>query len=102
MRKPKEKKLGDCFEASLKYILSLSEQESEILGEIKLVHAEVMGQGPLEGITFGHAFVTVGDLVIDKSNGRDVRIPKSFYYSLGKIFEIGTYGPWDLVTRSGL
>ena len=85
-----------------------------------LVHAEVMGQGEIEGITFGHAFVIEGGYVFDKSNGRNIVLPKELYYAAGeidaignihtydynqlqeKIIKFGHWGPWDLVTRSGL
>ncbi|NBR00792.1 MAG: hypothetical protein EBT79_10905 [Actinobacteria bacterium] len=86
-----------------------------------LVHAEVMGQGPLEGTTFGHAFVVKDRaVVVDRSNGRNLEMPAFLYYAIGQISDIGnehqytwaealekalkyeTYGPWDLKTRSGL
>lgn len=90
--------------------------------EFILVHGEVMGRGPLEGVTFGHAWIvdTKTDTVIDNSNGGNVRIPKAVYYLLGHIEHIGNYyeytveqamekmrefkhyGPWDLKTSSGL
>lgn len=128
----KQTALGDCYEAAGKYILGLSHLHMGIGGEaagdaaaaqgLILVHAEVMGQGPLEGTTFGHGFVvdTETDMVIDKSNGRDIKLPRSLYYAIGQIEEIGNYyeytpqemmenmikykhyGPWDLKTSSGL
>lgn len=120
---PKSKKTrkptatGDCYEAAGKYMLDNSDSESLVL-----VHAEVMGQGPLEGTTFGHAFVVDADMdfVIDKSNGRNITMPKVLYYAIGQIERLGNYheydlaemkelilrhghwGPWDLKTRSGL
>ena len=87
---------------------------------LKLVHAEVMGQGNLEGTTFGHAFIVDGDTVIDKSNGRDIRMPQMIYFAIGQIYNLNNYyvyndkefteqvtkyghwGPWELKTRSGL
>jgi len=85
-----------------------------------LVHGEVMGQGPIEGTPFGHAWVLDGSTVIDKSNGRDVTMPVPIYYMIGqidridniieysweeartKILDSGHWGPWDLETESGL
>jgi hypothetical protein len=108
-------KLGDCYEAAFQYMLS----EGPGSG-LKLVHAEVMGQGPLAGVSYGHAFVLDGDTVIDKSNGRDLRMPAPAYYELGRIeyldniheydyvemlrraLEYEHYGPWDLQTSTGL
>jgi len=109
---------GDCYEAAGRYILDQS-----LVGDtsnLRIVHGEVAGQGPLEGTTFGHAWVLDGDTVIDRSNGRDIRMPKAIYYALGAIDQIDNvrvytpdqarermlryehFGPWDLKTRSGL
>jgi len=119
--------LGDCYDAAGKYILYASKlhmgggEVGDAEGLI-LVHAEVNGQGPLEGTTFGHALVidTATDTVIDKSNGRDLHMPKDLYYAIAGIPWIDNYfeytpeqmmknlvkyrhwGPWDLKTRSGL
>jgi len=87
-----------------------------------VVHAEVMGQGQIEGVQYGHGFVVdkSTDTVIDTSNGRDLRLPRIIYYAIGqindidniheymyeevteKMLETGHYGPWDLKTSSGL
>lgn len=108
---------GDCYEAAGKFMLDNSDSKSLVL-----VHAEVLGQGPLEGTTFGHGFVvdTGMDLVIDRSNGRNITMPRFIYYAIGQIDRIDNYheydlvemkaqilkhghwGPWDLKTRSGL
>ena len=79
-----------------------------------------MGQGHLEGVTYGHAWVLNGDTVIDVSNGGKLQLPKSAYYAIGQIDNIGNsieytwkearkkivnyehWGPWDLVTETGL
>ena len=109
---------GDCYEASGKYIM-----DECMFGDdcnLLLVHGEVAGQGALEGFTYGHAWVLDGDLVIDRSNGRFLEMPKQLYYTLGqidhidnmhvypwkearkKILEFEHWGPWDLETGSGL
>jgi len=105
---------GDCYEAAGRYItdnLMFSDKDNLIL-----VHGIVTGQGPLEGVEYGHAWVEDGDRVIDKSNGRDLNIPKDVYYMLGKIDKNKTYryniqetrrkivdsghwGPWDLKSK---
>ena len=125
---------GDCYEAAGKYMMEQCQTRD---CNLTLVHGEVAGQGPLEGIRYGHAWVEDGGTVIDKSNGRDVRLPKTIYYSIGniaapdmskwgkpefgqdiftggnlhkysweetraKILDSGNWGPWDLVTESGL
>ena len=117
----KAKATGDCYEAAFKFIMDECLLSPENEKRYILVHAEVMGQGEIEGITFGHAFVVKDRaLVIDRSNGRNIEMPAFFYYAIGQIQDIGnehqytwsearekavesgTYGPWDLVTESGL
>jgi hypothetical protein len=109
---------GDCYEAACGYMLDHRDD-----ADLRLVHGEVSGQGPLQGITFGHAWVEDGDWVIDQSNGRDIRMPRSMYYAIGNIDahnnihrytfaemrerclgkvdckNSGTYGPWELETE---
>jgi hypothetical protein len=106
---------GDCYEAAAIYMINYRDDS-----DLRLVHGEVAGQGPLQGLTLGHAWVEDGDMVIDQSNGRDVHMPKWLYYQIGKIDSInnihrytfvemrdrclgktnctnaGTYGPWEL------
>jgi len=110
--------IGDCYEAAGKLVM-----DRGILGPDKkliLVHGEVMGQGPLEGVQFGHAWVLDGSTVLDYSNNRRLEQPKSVYYAIGRILEIGNWhhytvnqmrkkilqyqhwGPWDLETSTGL
>ena len=107
---------GDCYEAAGKYMMEAALQGDE--KKLILVHGEVTGQGPLEGIKYGHAWVEKGGMVIDKSNGRDLRIAKEMYYAIGRIgtnvhkytmkqfrrktVQTGIWGPWDLETESGL
>lgn len=107
---------GDCYEAAAHYILDhcLGMGVKEPNHDLRLVHGEVAGQGPLEGVTLGHAWVEDGDIVIDQSNGQDIRMPKILYYALGGVGELDNihvytpeealekmrehdvYGPWDL------
>ena len=116
-RKRRQTATGDCYEAAGKYML---EECLQGCANLRLVHAEVMGQGPLEGVTYGHAFVVDGVMVIDRSNGRNIRMPKDLYYFIGRINELDNiheytyqqmcqrmlktriWGPWDLKTRTGL
>lgn len=111
----KRKQLGDCYQVAGKYIMDHGWSNPRL----RLVHGEVSGQGPMEGMTYGHAWILDGDLVIDQSNGRNIRLPRQIYYSIGniewlnnyyeytveqaleKMEESMHYGPWDLKTRSG-
>lgn len=116
MAKRKRKATGDCFEANLNLLLDMKVTAPDAV----LVHAEVAGQGPLEGVRFAHAFVQAGDTVYDNTNGRGVVLPAVLYRAIGnvdwignyhtytvdeavaKMLEHGHYGPWELVTSSGL
>ena len=111
---------GDCYEANGKWFMDNALTPPGQRSNLRLVHAEVTGQGPLEGINYGHAWVEDGNTVIDVSNGRNLRMPKHLYYALGNVFEndnIHAYtpemfrkrvvkhehwGPWDLKTSTGL
>ena len=112
---------GDCYEAAGRYMINngLADPNSFL----RVVHGEVAGQGPMKGKTFGHAWVEVHDpdndepMVIDPSNGRDLHMPMSQYYNMGKINELNNYhsytpqdaakkmtelqhfGPWDLTVN---
>lgn len=106
---------GDCYEANGKLFMNRAVIRGE---DLLLVHGEVTGQGPIEGVKYGHCWIEDGGMVIDVSNGRDVRMPKVAYYALGrvgrnvhkytakdfqeKVLEHEHWGPWDLVTGSGL
>ena len=109
---------GNCYEAAGKFMMDACIFND--CSDIVLVHGEVAGQGALEGETFGHAWILKAGTVIDKSNGRDLQLPRHLYYTLGQIDNIGNtheytweqareliaktehWGPWDLETASGL
>ena len=106
---------GDCYEANGREFMELS-----LNSRVRLVHGEVTGQGPLEGVNYGHAWIEDGNTVLDFSNGRTVRVPKPLYYAIGgidrndnyhvydskkfqdRITRFETWGPWDLKTSTGL
>ena len=114
---------GDCYEVAgnLMFDMAIQREEHPKFNIRKLVHAKVVGQGPIVGLEYGHAWIEEGDTVIDQSNGRDIKIPKAAYYALGQIQDkpgklyrydfkgfqkwvnkTGHYGPWELKTESGL
>ena len=109
---------GDCYEAAGKYMM-----DKCMFGDdcsLILVHGEVAGQGVLEGVTFGHAWVLDGGTAIDRSNGGNLQLPQAIYYAVGQIDQIGNtheytweqarkmitdsehWGPWELATETGL
>jgi len=106
---PSENKGGDCYRAAGTYIVDNAFGKNGDKSLV-LVHGEVTGQGPIEGVKYGHAWVEKGGMVIDKSNDRDIKMPKALYYALGNIKKTVRYtseevldkitttehwGPWD-------
>jgi hypothetical protein len=107
---------GDCYKANGKYFLDNMYDEPDLV----LVHGEVMGQGELSGISYGHCWCELNGEVLDFSNGREITLDKRIYYALGqidrlnnlhiytaeefseRISEYGHWGPWDLKTKTGL
>lgn len=97
---------GNCYEAAAKLLTAYCGCPG-----VELVHGTVTGQGPIAGVRYGHAWVEIGDVVLDASNGRFVVAGKSAYYAVGEItepvaryafreaalcmLETGHYGPWD-------
>lgn len=109
---PKSCQHGDCYCAAGRYIMDNGRDSPSII----LVHGEVTGQGKIQGIKYGHAWIEEGDNCIDLSRGRNLVIPKVVYYALGrieeskvhkynyeqfqkKVLETGHWGPWDLIRR---
>lgn len=72
--------MGDCYQAAGRLAI-------EMMGNptAKLVHGMVNGQGRLDGIRFGHAWVEVGNKVYDYSNGKNLKMAKGKYYAAGDI-----------------
>jgi hypothetical protein len=108
---------GDCYEANGRKFMSEAIFPGSDKGMV-LVHGEVTGQGPIEGIKYGHCWIEDGGTVIDVSNGRNIRMDKGTYYMLGQIgdnvirykpekfrkmvLKYEHWGPWELKTESGM
>lgn len=78
---------GDCYQAAGRYILDNPS------ADVHLVHADVTGRGPMEGVRMGHAWVEEGDDVIDNANGGAVRLPRDIYHALGDVRNAVRYTP---------
>lgn len=94
-----EGKLGDCYEVSGRFIMNkMGATKDE---PYKLVHGMVSGQGKLEGLRYGHAWIEYGNVVIDNSNGKERNYPKELYYVVGNIIPKETiyYTPTEAVKR---
>ena len=104
---PEQNRNGDCFQTAWRTFYQ------NISSKPVLVHGIITGQGPIEGIKYNHAWVEIGDVVIDKTIPMFAKgFPKDAYYRLAqadedKIFrytakevaqkaqQFGTYGPWE-------
>lgn len=107
---------GDCYEANGRLFMDMAVIRGD--ESLRLVHGEVTGQGPLEGVKYGHAWIEDRGTVIDHSDGRSIEMPKDLYYKIGriadnvhkynvkqfrkKVLQTGHWGPWDLKTSTGM
>jgi len=107
---PKGNQGGSCYQDAMNYFSMKSISNKKL----KLVHGLVVGQGPIEGVKYGHAWVEDGNTVIDPSKKPALKVPKQLYYAIGNIkkstvFDYNraetsaavskhkTYGPWEPV-----
>lgn len=74
---------GDCFRSAANEVIYGGHQDGRVC------HGVVTGQGHIKGVRFAHAWVEVdyGDeaMVIDRSNGRAITMPRDLYYAIGEI-----------------
>jgi len=104
-----DRKRGDCAQVAAEIVL---DQPGD---ELLLAHGYPIGRGELNGgERYFHAWVETADgtTVIDKSNGLDVTMPRSVYYTVGRIVDdevirydthdvrfhivnTGHWGPWE-------
>ena len=87
-------KTGDCYRAAVEFLLA-----NRDVPEMQLVHGEVTGQGALTGVRFDHAWVEIGDIVIDKSNGRSICMQREDYHALGEIGNVRRYGYFQTLRK---
>jgi hypothetical protein len=112
---------GDCYAAAGQFCMGsvYMKEPVEFVGEPYLIHAEVRGQGKIEGLRFGHAWVEDDENVYDYSNARKIVMPKVVYYAIGdvktenplkyqkytfpearaKMLKTKHYGSWDIETE---
>lgn len=116
--KPKGK--GDCYQAAGDFAIGkFFAPQIDFKGKPYIVHAEVSGQGEIEGLRYGHAWVEDDIFVYDYSNNREIVFPKDLYYMIGqvntedpkkyqkytfeqarkKMLDTGNYGSWDIETE---
>lgn len=64
---------GDCYEANALQIIDLMKQDPKNLSKAMLCHGKVLGKsGAVDGEWFGHAWIEIGDCLIDFSNGKKI------------------------------
>lgn len=99
----KAKGLGGCFNKTSDYAAL-----NRTATDIKVVHGIIIGQGPIEGVEHGHAWLQKGNLVIDLENGIEMdsdafeqvaRLKYKVTYTLQEavdlMYEFDHKGPWD-------
>jgi hypothetical protein len=98
---------GDCYQVAYDVV---TEEDQGLL----LCHGTATGQGPIEGIRFGHAWVENPEAgtALDFSNDSNVCMARERYYEIGQIDEDDVvrysfeealvnalhyrhFGPWD-------
>jgi len=70
---------GNCYQMAGNFVVDHNSKK------YTLVHGMVNGQGELTGLKFGHGWVEDGNVVIDNSNGNNIKMDKDLYYKLGHI-----------------
>jgi hypothetical protein len=107
---------GDCYEAAFKYIMDQHRIHGRGKGvNMRLVHATVTGQGPLEGRPIVHAWVEEDihprvppgglpegfrpeefalRIAVDKSMGKDLHLPAAMYRGIGQARKVSEY-TWE-------
>jgi len=87
---PEENKGGECYRCAAQYVMEHPETHS-------LAHAVVTGQGPIEGLRYGHAFVLFDRDGVEyvKDLNADVEMPSALYFAVGRIDpeKVVTYSP---------
>ena len=80
------KENGNCYEVAGRIALNSIDNTTSFV-----CHGEVVGKGKIKGIVHGHAWIEEGDMVIDKSNGKNITMPKSLHYKIGQIKNVKRY-----------
>jgi len=90
MKKQKEQEkpsYGDCYQANGRAILGLL-PSNPVAKDAVLCHGTIYGSK----IGFhGHAWLELGDVVLDYSNGQQIVLRKEEYYKAGKIRNVERY-----------
>jgi len=95
--------LGDCFARCYEFII-----QKDLDSGFRLIHGLIIGQGEIEGVEHGHAWIEVDGNVFDLEYGvhmkvrdyeRLARLVIKRTYSVEDALNYGAYhehyGPWD-------
>ena len=81
---------GDCYRANGRFAISHMEDD-----RWELCHG--VGILKTDGEPFGHAWVELGPVVFDHSNGNKIQMAKKLYYKIGGIPVKG----WKIIRYTG-
>lgn len=90
MKKPKQQEkppYGDCYQAAGRAILGL-------LPQVPMVRDTILCHGTVYGSKIGfhgHAWIEIGDIVFDYSNGQQIATRKEEYYKAGRVRNVARY-----------
>lgn len=84
---------GDCFIVAARLVAMRDNHplkcELDSIVDLTLVHGVVTGQGAIEGVQYGHAWIEGNHngvpVVADFANGNRFIGPAAFYYAIGRI-----------------
>jgi len=78
---------GDCYKVAAEKVMFALEFEDALV-----CHGTCTATGgPITGHAFGHAWIEVGDVVFDFSNGRSGCLRKEMYYKVGMCRNVQRY-----------
>ena len=90
------KDTGHCYEGSVQYLLKLKKFDKFLASRCTLCHGIVHGQGIIEGLLYPHAWIEIGEDVMDWVCLEDQRFfGKELFYTMGNPLDVIKYNLED-------
>lgn len=93
---------GDCFKANATWVIDnfLHVGAGNLHNDVFLCHGKVVGSPKSEvaGEIFVHAWIEMGDIIMDFSNGNSIAVRKERLYDAGRILKktVVRYNPKEV------